>query len=99
MSPLSQIPLPAWLADLPDVEREAAKTRFMLCLAAAYLEDRGSYSKLARALNVPVNTVHSARERGQISPEMAIAVESLLGRALFPRELFRPDLFTLPVED
>jgi hypothetical protein len=96
MTPQNQWPVPKWVADLPDVEQQAAKTRFYLFLAAVYAEDRGNLSKLARLLDNSVQAVHGAVERGSVSPEMAVAIENLLGRAQFPRELFRPDLFTLP---
>lgn len=98
MSDKFQWPMPSWLGDLPDVEAKVAKTRILLCLASAYCGERGNLSRLARRMNVPEQTVHSAADRGQVSPEMAIALETLLGREHFPRELFRPDLFTLPAE-
>lgn len=93
-----QWPMPGWLAALPDDAAKVAKTRFLLCLAASYSGDRGSLSKLGRRLGVPAQTIHGAADRGQVTPEMAIALEALLGRELFPRELFRPDLFELPGE-
>jgi len=98
MIPKNQWPVPKWLSDTPDVDKPAAKTRFYLNLAATYCGDRGNITKLARALDVEAKTIHSAIDRGQVSPEMAVALENLLGRAQFPRELFRPDIFTLPVE-
>lgn len=90
--------MPSWLAEIPDVERSKARTRFLLCLASAYTAERGDKTKLAQAIDAKVKTMHAANERGQVSPEMAIAIETALGRDLFPRELFRPDLFTLPAE-
>lgn len=90
--------MPPWLADLPDVERPKARIRFLLCLASAYCGDRGNHSKLAHVIGFHVNTVHAAKQRGDVSPEMALALESALGRELFPRELFLPDLFNIPAE-
>ena len=92
-------PVPSWVSDLPDVERDSARTRYLLGLAAAYLCERGNLSKLARALNCPIATLHSAVDRGQISGELAVTIERALGRRHFPRELLRPDLFIIPVED
>ncbi len=91
-------PEPSWLASTQDDVQAQVRTRFFLCLAAAYCGERGNHARLARTIGMNVQAVHSARERGQVSPEMAIAIESALGRELFPRELFRPDLFTIPAE-
>lgn len=98
MSTKFEWPMPAWLAQTPDVDRPQARTRFLLCLAAVYVAERGNQSKLARAIGSHIKTVLAAGDRGQVSPEMAIAIESVLGRELFPRELFRPDLFNIPAE-
>lgn len=96
MSNLPQWPLPEWLADLPDVEREAATKRFLLCLATVYLKDKATAADLSAAIGLHPNQVNVMKTRGKVSGEAAVAIESALGRKLFPREIFRPDLFTLP---
>ena len=88
-------PMPSWLADLPDVERERARVRFLLCLASIYLQDKGTPADLSTALGLNPNQVNVMKTRGIVSGEIAVAVEKLLGRDLFPRELFRPDLFLI----
>lgn len=98
MSQENQWPIPVWVAELPDVERKSAETRYLLGVAANYCCDRGNISRLARTLGTSVQSIHSAIDRGQVSAEMAISIEKVLGRKHFPRELFRPDLFTLPEE-
>lgn len=70
----------------------------MLRLAALYHNETGSLGDLAEALGLSNPALHMAIKRGQVSPDMAIGIESLLGRKLFPREMLRPDLFTLPQE-
>lgn len=91
-------PVPAWLADLPDAERQTAFTRYMLCLAVAFMGDKASPGDLSRALGMHANQVNLMKHRGTIAGETAVKLEGLLGRQHFPREMFRPDLFTLPSE-
>jgi hypothetical protein len=96
MSPQFQWPTPQWLRDLPDVEQKAALTRFHLCLATAYACDKASPAELSRLLGMSDSAINQMKNRGTVAAEQAIALERLLGRQLFPRELFRPDLFVLP---
>lgn len=88
-------PEPHWLADLPDVERQQAKTRFLLCIAQAYFGDKASIGDFCTALNLPHNHLSVMKSRGSVSGETAVQIERLLGREHFPRELFRPDLFII----
>lgn len=53
---------------------------------------------MAARLGLGKNAILQAKTRGRISGKMAVQLESLLGRELFPRELFRPDLFLIEVE-
>lgn len=94
----NQWPMPKWLGEIPDVERQPATTRFLLCLAAIYIKDRGSTADLARELGLNANQINVMKARGQVSGEIAVKIETLLGRETFPRELFRPDLFLISAE-
>lgn len=87
-------PSPAWLNDvaMPD----QANRRFILRLAALYHNEKGSLQELSRALDYSDNALHQAAVQNQgVTPECAIRLEGLLGRELFPRELFRPDIFNV----
>lgn len=82
----------------PDWARENDATRlcFLVRLAALFHNEQGSVTQLSEAIGLTKPALHVAMKRGQIAPGHAVAIEDLLGRPLFPRELFRPDLFTLP---
>lgn len=87
-------PEPAWIAELPEEERGRAKVRFYLSLAAAWHSDRGTLTELSRSLGLNDAHLNVARKRGKVSPELAVQIESILGRENFPRELFN-DLFVI----
>lgn len=89
-------PMPTWVDDLPPIERQKAKTRYLLCLATTFLEDRSTPKRLANRLGIHPNAINWMKTKGQIPAEVAVSIEQLLGRDRFPRELFRPDLFVLP---
>lgn len=91
-------PMPAWHDELPEAEKAGAKLRHLLNLAATYATQEGTATALSRALGVGDTAILQAKVRGKISGEMAVKLESLLGRELFPRELFRPDLFVVEAE-
>jgi hypothetical protein len=91
-------PVPDWLAELPDDVRHRAFVRYMLCMAVAYMGDKASPADLSHALGMSHNQVNLMKHRGTIAGETAVKLEGLLGRQHFPREMFRPDLFTLPAE-
>ena len=78
---------------MPEEDKAAAKLRWLLSLAAIYASRDGTATALAEALDTGNTAILQAKARGRISGEMAVKLESLLGRDLFPRELFRPDLF------
>lgn len=91
-------PRPAWLDALPVDQREAALTRFHLCIAAIYADERMTAGKLARLVGMSDSGFGKVKQRGRVEADLAVKLEDLLGRTMFPRELFRPDLFTLPQE-
>lgn len=90
----SKWPEPAWIAELPQDERGPAKVRFYLNIAAAYHNDTGSLVALSEALGVSRTYLNVARQRGRVSPELAVKIESVMGRDRFPRELFN-DIFAV----
>lgn len=89
-------PAPSWLGEIADpATREEARVRFYMALAALYCTENGRLDDLARCIDKPKGTVRTQRYRARPSPSLAIGIETTLGRELFPRELFRPDLFTV----
>lgn len=85
-----RIVYPAYFDTLPKEEAETAKVRFLLRLAALYYSPKGNLADLSSALGYHTGTLSGTVS---IPPGMAVALEKLLGRETFPRELFRPDLF------
>ena len=81
---------PVWIDKLPTNDREAARVRFLLKLAALHYSPRGTVRELSAGLGY---TSDSLVQYNKISGELAVKLENLLGRDAFPRELFRPDLF------
>lgn len=54
-------------------------------------------STLSTGIGLADGTLASYLSSGQpITAELAVKLEDALGRTLFPRELFRPDLFCAP---
>lgn len=92
MSIKEQWPLPPWLAQATEKDRVS----FYLRLAIAFTET-GTPTELANKVGVTPNTIHLAKHRGQCTSDLAIRIEKLHGRELFPRELFYPEPM-LPVE-
>lgn len=84
--------LPSWLGELPEDDRPTAKCRFLLRLAAVYFSPAGQLNVLSEALGLHRNSLSTY---DSIPADMAVKLEALLGREHFPRELFRPDLFTV----
>lgn len=91
----NQWPMPAWHESVPEPDKQAACVRLLLGLAAIYASEVGTLSALALALQETPEAIRQARARGRVTPEIAIKIETLLGRERFPRELFRPDLFVI----
>lgn len=80
------LPVPAWAQ--PDDHQE-----FALRAAALYHNKLGSIGLLSEAIGLSNAALHMALNYKGITPKHAIAIEKLLGREHFPRELFRPDIF------
>lgn len=87
-------PEPAWIAELPQDKRGPAKVRYYLGLAAAWHSEAGTLTELSRALGRHEAHLNVARKRGKVSPELAVEIESVMGREYFPRELFN-DIFAV----
>jgi hypothetical protein len=96
--PKNPWPMPAWHEELPEAEQGKSALRHHLNLAAIYATREGTATALSHALGMGDTAILQAKVRGKISGEMAVKIESLLGRDLFPRELFRPDLFIVEAE-
>lgn len=87
-----QIPTPGYHKDLTPEESATAHARFLIKLAALYYSPGGQVKDLSAACGLAPGHLSSLLS---ISPETAIKIEKVLGRELFPRELFRPDLFLI----
>lgn len=87
MSSIQEWPKPHWLAAKPE---SPEATSYYLRLAVAFCED-GNNTCLAKLLGVTPNTIALAKHRGTCSHDLAIRIEKLYGRKLFPRELFRTE--------
>lgn len=99
MSVAEAVPAPAWVTTRQTPESvDHAKLCFLVRLAALYHNEKGSLGRLSLAIGLSEPALAMACKRGQITGEVAVAIESAIGRSLFPREMFRPDLFTLPAE-
>lgn len=99
MSVVQAVPLPAWVSACQTAESvDRAKLCFIIRLAALFHNEKGSVGQLSIACGLAESTLHQALKRAEIAPGHAVEIERVVGRSLFPRELFRPDLFTLPQE-
>ncbi len=89
-------PFPEWIGRVEEEEQGREQRRFILRLAALYHNPGGSLQELSRALDYSDNALHQAGVQNQgVTPECAVKLEKLLGREHFPRELFRPDIFSV----
>lgn len=86
MSSPALFPVPSWV-------QPEDRQRFAVALAALYHNPTGSISVLSEALGLSRATLNMALKGPGISERNCLALEALLGRDLFPREFFRPDLF------
>lgn len=86
MSSPVQFPVPGWV-------QPEDRQRFAVALAALYHNPTGSISELSKALGLSHATLNMALRGPGISERNCLALEALMGRDLFPREFFRPDLF------
>lgn len=91
------IELPNWIKDLPPSRQDDAKRCFLLRTAALHYSEEGHMKVLSTGIGLADGTLATYLSSGQpITAEIAVKLEGALGRRLFPRELFRPDLFQLP---
>lgn len=95
-----QYPLPDYLTKgkfRTEHERLKAYSHFWVRLAALYADPSGSVVKLSDRL--PMNKLpgppQTLRADQLVNPTTAIAIEKVVGRHLFPRELLRPDVFDI----
>ncbi len=91
-------PEPAWLAAIPEADREACRLRFNVALAALYANPDGSPMQFSEALGLGKGSLSAVKSRGTIAPETALKIEQALGRDLFPWEMFLPAL-VLPLSE
>ncbi|WP_288959839.1 hypothetical protein [uncultured Sulfitobacter sp.] len=96
MTDLKNWPTPLWLGDTKPADREKAELDYHLRLAAIYATKEGTLTALSVAMGYKEDYLAVTKSRGSLPPKTAIAIEDFCGRERFPRELFRPDLFTLP---
>jgi len=87
-------PEPSWIDALPEGERGPARLCYHLNLAAAFHHESGTLTELSRAIGLNESALNVARQRGRVSPRVAILIEQHLGRTYFPRELFN-DIFVV----
>lgn len=85
-------PEPAWLADVPVDERDSCRLKFYVALAALYANPDGSPIQFSKALGLSDTALSAIKSRGKIAPETALKIEHMLGRDLFPWQMFLPDL-------
>lgn len=86
MSKSKTMPVPGWV-------RPEEKQEFAVRLAALYFTMGGSLGDLSEAIGASRSMLHMAVKGSGISAQTCVDLEKLLGRDLFPREFFRPDLF------
>lgn len=91
--PTLDLPLPAWLNRLPKKQREVAKQRFLLKLAALYYSESGHLRDLSLACGYAERSFAVLACRGKMSPETAKRIEALLGGPAFARERLCPHVF------
>ncbi len=86
---------PLWLNDLPVSERAGALLSYHLGIAALHASSAGTMKALAELLDWPESGFSQAKQKGSISPRIAIKIEILLGRDVMPRELLCPEFFSV----
>lgn len=86
MSKPTMMRVPGWVA--PEQYQ-----RFALRLAALYFSEDGGLGALSEGLGYTRPALHVALSGKGLNADHCIKLENLLGRDLFPREFFRPDIF------
>lgn len=90
--------LPRWIDSLSGQNRDAARQRFYLRLAALHASESGTLRDLSAALGRSKNALtRYVSDTPELLPvELVIDLERLVGRDAMPREALRPDIFVLP---
>ena len=79
---------------IPGHRAPEQRAEFAVRLAALYHKMDGSMGDLSEALGGSRSMLHMAlKSKGGLSAPTCIKLEELLGREMFPREFFRPDIF------
>jgi hypothetical protein len=78
---------------VPDWVAPEQYQRFAVRLAALYYCEDGGLGALSTALGYSTTALHMALSGKGLNADHCIKLENLLGRDLFPREFFRPDIF------
>lgn len=86
-------PDPKWLRDLPESEQSKSRVRVCLTIACIYHSDKGRAGSLAESIGMTANAFALMKLRGEVPPKTAVELEKELGRDLFPRECFCPEIF------
>jgi hypothetical protein len=67
--------------------------RFALRLAALYYNENGRVHDLSLGIGLSQSALHMALSYKGLNADHCIKLEKLLGRDLFPREFFAPNIF------
>lgn len=80
---------------VPEWVKPEDRQLFVLRLAAVYHNPKGSIALLSEAMGGSRTLLHmTLNDRGNgLNANHCIKLEEILGRELFPREFFRPDIF------
>lgn len=89
-----EVRFPSYMGGLSPEEAEICRARFLIRIAALYDNPLGQLSVLSEKLGLHRG---SLAQLNQISPQLAIKIETLLGADIFPRTLMRPDIFSAEV--
>lgn len=93
---ISLIQEPMWLQKTaPGDPYRKARLRWLLDLCALYYSEEGRMTDLSKGCGLSSSAIGKAKHLGVISPEMAICIEKLLGRAWVTREVLLPELFSV----
>lgn len=89
--------IPPRIEALTEPQREHARLRYVLLLAAVWYSRSGTLAELAEDCGYNKGLFSTCMTRGEVTPDIALALEKTLGREHWPRELFCPRL-ALPAE-
>lgn len=77
-------------------EQAHEMTRYLIRLAALYHNSAGSISELSDACGLSRSGLSSLLHARSLPPKVAIRIEEVVGREFIQRDLFRPDIFSVP---